>query len=616
MQTVNGKIEGLRALMRNEGITAFYVGTADPHDSEYVAPHYQGRAWLSGFTGSAGTALVTLDRALLWADGRYYIQAEKELAGSAFELMKQGAPGVPDVLGWLMQNLPEGSVLGADGRLLPEAMAGKMEDALAKKGIGLRFDLDLLGPIWEDRPPLPSGKIFRHDLAYTGRQASVKIADVRSKMKEDQADYALYVGLDDIGWLYNFRGSDVPNNAVALAFALITQKEAFLFIDPVKLGSEDRDFFSGQGITVLDYDSIGQHLASLAPGRMAADKNRVSRALTASLPGDVSLVQVKDYPFLMKAVLNETELLCQIRAGIRDSLAVTRYLYFVKEEAAPRGLTEIEAAARLRELRRESVDFIIESFPTISAYGSNAAMMHYQATDQDHSRLAPRGLYLVDCGAQSPDGTTDITRTVSLGPLTPEEIADYTMTLKSHIALASLPFLSGTSGTSLDAVARSVMWRYGLDYKCGTGHGFGYLSGVHEGPQRLTHNPRFGDYGFRENNVITIEPGVYRQGKHGIRLENDYVALRINKSVTAKGYDIAFHTEEESLNENQDIFLRFQTMTFVPFDRAAIDPALLSREELLWLDDYHRAVRKALSPLLEGAELDFVLGETEPFLEQ
>lgn len=607
------KLERLRANMKKHGIDACYIGTADPHNSEYIAAHFQTRAWLTGFKGSAGTAVVTASDALLWTDGRYHIQAAGDLEGTPFMLMKQGSPGVPQPDEWLRDNLARGSRVAIDGTLVPDATANSLEEKLAAKGITLVTDLDLVSGIWEDRPPLPSGKIFEHGIEYTGIPASEKIGKVREKMKSDGADYALYVGLDDIAWLMNFRGSDVPKHCMTLAFALITADKAFLFIDQNKVDDKMRNIFTSQGIELRGYDKVEEALRALPAGVLAADPSRVSRALLRTVPKNVRILKKRDYPFLMKAVLNETELFCQFRAGIRDSIAVTKYLYYIKNEAAPRGLNEIEVTEKLRELREASDDYIVESFPTISAYGPNAAMMHYQATPEHYGKLQPRGFYLVDCGAQTNDGTTDITRTCSLGPLTREEKEDYTLTLKSHIALASLPFLDGTCGTSLDAIARSVMWRSGLDYKCGTGHGIGYLSGVHEGPQRLTNNPHYGDFGFRENIVITIEPGVYRQDKHGIRLENDYVALRSNKILATYDGEIRLIEVPEELNEVGDIFLKFQTLTFVPFDRDAILPELLTTEETEWLNAYHASVREELLPYFEGDERDFLLRETEPF---
>lgn len=612
MPTVADRVERLRALMKDKGVDACLIGTADPHDSEYVASYYQARAWLTGFTGSAGTAVVTADRALLWADGRYYIQAEKQLAGTPFELMKQGAPGVPSTWEWLAKSLDQGQRLAVDGRLLPEAEAKKQSRQLAARGIELETGLDLIDPLWLDRPQLPQGPVFHHELSFTGRPASDKIAGVRAKMAEDGVDYALYVGLDDIAWLMNFRGSDVPHNLVAMAFVLITGDQACLFIDPAKVDDRMKAVFAEQGISLLPYDGIEAHLAQLAAGRLVTDTNRTGRALIAALPGHVQVVSKSDYPYLMKAELNSVERSCQFQAGIRDSVAVTRFLYFVQTQAVQEGLSELEVAEKLAALRRESDSFIIESFPTISAYGANAAMMHYQATPEAYSLLEAKSFYLVDCGAQSFDGTTDITRTVSLGPLSQEERHDYTMTLKSHIALASQPFLKGSSGVALDAIARSVMWRYGLDYKCGTGHGFGYVLGVHEGPQRLSHSPAAGHYGFRENIIITIEPGVYRQGKHGIRLENDYLVLGPHETVSIEDGRASPAESEVTLNEAGDVFLHFQTLTFVPFDLKAIERSMLTEEEIAWLNDYHQQVRQAVLPYLEDdGERAYVLEATE-----
>lgn len=612
---IQDRVRALRDVMERRHIDAYYVGTADPHNSEYVAPHFQARAWLTGFSGSAGTAVVTRDRALLWTDGRYHIQAEKQLAGTPFELMKQGMPGVPTVGAWMAEMLPAGACVALDGRLIPDAAATRMERQLGAKGIRVAFDLDAVDMIWDDRPDLPKGEIFIHDLRYAGRTASDKIADVRRNMVADGADYALYVGLDDIAWLMNFRGSDIPFNPVVLAFALITRDEAVLFIDEDKVGGVARTYFSEQGITIAPYDALAARLAALSPGVLVADRNRVSRAMIAALPETVTVLAKQDYPSLMKAVLNKVELRSMYRAGVRDSVAVTRFMHFMKCHAVDRGMNEYDVTHVLHDLRATSDMFFTESFSTISAYGPNAAMMHYQATREQHADLKAEGLYLVDCGAQTLDGTTDITRTFALGPITDRARRDYTLTLKSHIALASLIFLRGANGTTLDAVARTVMWRERMDYKCGTGHGFGFVAGVHEGPQRLTHHPSFGAYGFREHNVITIEPGVYREGEHGIRLENDYVVVGVDDALS-----VNHDTNEVILDEHPpvpdvmgDIYVKFFPLTFVPFDRDAIDVAMLTDDEIAWLNDYNRAIRREVCPYLTGDVLAFTMAMTEPF---
>ena len=606
------KVNRLRTLMRDLSIDCCYVITSDPHNSEYVAPRYQTRAWLSGFTGSAGTAIVTQDEALVWADGRYYIQAAKEIENTPFSLMKLGKSGVLGPEDWMLESLPEGSRISVDGSVFSESRTKNLEKRLEKKGMSLVTDLDLVGDIWDDRPGLPKGALFLHPIEYTGRTAMTKIDDVREQLVKDGADYALYVGLDDVAWLMNFRGKDIPSSMLSLAFALITCDEAFLFIGLDKVTDEIGAYFKGQKITLRPYDTVAQALSELPEGAIELNPKRVSRSLFQALPAHVRVIEKEDIPYLAKAELNDTELRHQFAAGVRESVVITRFLYFVRKKAVALGMDEYDVAEKLHSLRAETEGFINESFATISAYGPNAAMMHYQATKTKRSPLQAKSFYLVDCGAQSLGGTTDVTRTVALGPLTEEEKRDFTLTLKSHIALASLPFLKYTCGIALDAVARSVMWRHNLDYKCGTGHGFGYLTGVHEGPQGLSNSPS-SLYRFREHNVITIEPGVYREGKHGIRLENDYVVLKANQSIETRDGIPELIEEHENINEAGDQFLRFQPLTYIPFDRASILPEMLTCEEKIWLNDYNLAIRREVAPFLEGDELEDLMKETEPF---
>lgn len=610
--TQTEKVNRLRALMRDRAIDCCYIITSDPHNSEYVAPRFQARAWLSGFTGSAGSAVVTQEEALVWADGRYYIQAAQEIENTPFGLMKLGASGVLGPEDWMLESLHKGSRISVDGNVFPESRAKRLEERLEKKGISLVTDLDLVGDIWADRPGFPKGALFLHPIEYTGRTAISKIDDVRDQLKKDGADFALYVGLDDVAWLMNFRGRDIPSSMLSLAFALITHDAAFLFIDIDKVTDEIGAYFKGQKISLRPYDTVATALNQLPKGAIELNPKRVSRALFRALPAHVRVIEKEDIPYLTKAELNDTELRHQFTAGVRESVVITRFLYFVKKKAVALGMDEYDVAEKLHSLRAETEGFINESFATISAYGPNAAMMHYQATKSKRSPLQAKSFYLVDCGTQSMDGTTDVTRTVALGPLTDEEKRDFTLTLKSHIALASLPFLKYTCGIALDAVARSVMWRHNLDYKCGTGHGFGYLAGVHEGPQGLSNSPTC-LYRFREHNVITIEPGVYREGKHGIRLENDYVVLKANQSIETREGKPELIEEPENINEAGDRFLRFQPLTFIPFDRASILSEMLSSEEKSWLNDYNLAIRREVAPFLNGDELDDLMKETEPF---
>ena len=596
--TVNEKISALRDLMQEHGLYAYYIGTADPHNSEYIADHFRSRAFMSGFEGSAGTLVVTMDQALLWVDGRYHIQAGKDLAGSEIILMKAGAPGVPNTQDWLVDKLPQASKLAIAGSLHSDNEIGRMALKLSHKDITLITDLDLVDQLWEDRPPLPQGRVRSHPLKYAGRSSSDKIAEVRELMKQDLADAAFYVGLDDIMWLTNLRGEDVPGNPVALSYALIEKEKATLFINPDSLDSGVAETLADQGVTVAPYDSVRHALHGLQAERIVLDRDRVSRSLVEALPGESKIIVKRDYLQLMKAKLNDLQQKSQLEAGMRDSAYVTSYLYFVKHKAVELGHNEYSVTAELERLRQQDPLYIEASFSSISAYGPNAAMMHYQATEENHAKLEAHGLYLVDCGAQMWDGTTDITRTIAMGELTRAEKEAYTLTLRSHIALASLPFLKDTSGVALDAVARSVVWRENSDYKCGTGHGVGFIAGVHEGPQRLTANYNAGGQTVEPGMVITIEPGVYVEGELGVRLENDYIVVPSDFETNAQG----------------DIFYRFKTFIFVPFDRDAILVEKMSAAELNWLNDYHAQVREVLLPRLEDeAVKEYVLRETEAF---
>ena len=596
--TVNEKISALRELMRQHGLYAYYIGTADPHNSEYLADHFRSRSYMSGFAGSAGTLVVTLDQALLWADGRYHIQAAKDLEATEIILMKDGAPGVPKTLNWLADNLPQSAKLAISGDLHSDNEIARMSLKLRKNDISLVTDLDLVDKIWKDRPPLPQGKVRSHPLRYAGKSSSDKISEVRALMQEDLADAAFYVGLDDIMWLTNLRGEDIPGNPVALSYALIEKDKATLFINLDNLEKGVAETLKDQGITLAPYDSVRTALHQLKADRIVLDRNRVSRNLVEALPRNSKIIVKDDYLQLMKAKLNAVQQKSQLAAGIRDSVYVTSYLYFVKHKAVELGLNEYTVTKELERLRQQDPLYIEASFSTISAYGPNAAMMHYQATPNENSELKARGLYLVDCGAQMWDGTTDITRTVALGELTQAEKEAYTLTLRSHIALASLPFLKGSSGVALDAVARSVVWRENFDYKCGTGHGVGYVAGVHEGPQRLTFNINFGRQPLEPGMVITIEPGVYIEGELGVRLENDYIVVPSDLESNSQG----------------DIFYKFKPYILVPFDRDAILPDKMSAAELSWLNDYHAQVREALLPRLEDeAVTNYLCQETEPF---
>ncbi|HHU07456.1 MAG TPA: aminopeptidase P family protein [Clostridiaceae bacterium] len=577
--TTNEKLTALRSLMQDNNLDAYYINTADAHQSEYISDYFQTRVWLTGFDGSAGYALVTGDKALLWVDGRYFIQAAKQIEGSEFEMMKIGIDGFPSLADYIKDNLPEGSRLGLDGRIVSQAFIDELQPTLLKSKIELVTDLDLVGDIWADRPALPSAKVWLHNIEFTGKTAKEKLDEVRATMAKENYDFAFYARLDDICWLFNFRGGDVPSNPVALSFALISQNDARLFVHLDKTDDKFRASMSENGVTLVDYDDIIPHLQQIPAGRMILNRSAIGTAFYNAIPEHVEISSEIDYPHLMKAQLNEVELKNVRNAHLRDSVALTRFIYWLKDQSAKGAdLDELNVLDKVYELRKEGENFVHLSFSPISASGANAAMMHYAPTAESHAKIKPGKLYLLDSGGQYLDGTTDITRTMSVGEVTKEQKYDYTLTLKALIGLASQPFLTGTTGTYLEVLSRGVMWKHGLDYKCGTGHSFGYLLGVHEGPCRFMR--AFNATELKPGMLMTIEPGVYREGISGTRIENDVVV---------------------QLGEKIDIdqYLYFDNLTFVPFDRELIDPEMLSPEELKWTNDFHASVLEKVEPLLK-----------------
>lgn len=590
MKNIN-KLQELRDRMREAGVDAYYINTGDPHYSEYVAQAFRTRAWLTGFTGSAGTAIVTRDEALLWTDGRYFLQAADQLKDTGFTLMKAGEPGVPTTEAWLADHLASDEVLGLNGNVVPEAFVRKLKKRF-KPGVEIKH-LTLVEDIWQDRPSLPQDPVYLQTIEFAGESAADKIKRLREALAEQGADAALYVGLDDICWLYNFRGSDVPGTPVALSFALITEDKAYLFIDNDKVPADLRPHFDGNGITLRGYDDVIATLQEEAGNIdvLALNMNRVGHGMFIRIPETIKVKPMRDLPQMMKAVLNETELACQHRAYLKDSVAVTKFIYWLKHTIGREPLTEISVQEQLFAFRQAQENFIEDSFAPISAYGPNGAIIHYSATEESNTKLEPRSFYLIDSGGQYRDGTTDITRTVSMGPLTEDEIDDYTYTLQSHIALADAIFREGVDGYYLDALSRQPLWRNYRDFNHGTGHAVGYLLGVHEGPQRVSRHPS--DVAFKPGMVVTNEPGIYRAGRYGIRLENELLCERDREVDGMK-------------------FLRFRTVTYIPFDRDAIRAEYLSEREKHWLNTYHREVYEKLVPYLDEAEAAWLKAETAP----
>ena len=587
---INEKISKLRHLMKEKGITAYIVNTSDPHQSEYVAEHYKGRIWISGFTGSAGTVVITQDEAILWTDGRYFIQAEKELLGSEYKLYKIAIPGYPTYTEWLKDNLKDGDSIGFDGRVMAQSTVENLEKEFTDKNINFVDEFDLVGEIWTDRPLLPKSEAFLHDVKYTGKTGKEKIDEVRADMKKQNVDYFLLGSLDDIAWLYNIRGKDVANNPVLISYALISMDKAYLFTDKSKINKEVEEFLVENGVKIGEYEEVIQYVKAIEnDSRVLVDKDRINRWLYKAIPSRCKTIDNMNITTKLKAIKNSTEIQNQKNAYIKDGVALVKFLYWLDNSVGNIKVTEISAQDKLLKYRQEQEGFIEPSFGTISAYKENAAMMHYSANENSNAEIKKEGLYLIDSGGQYFDGTTDITRTVAMGTISDEEKRDFTLTLKGHINLGNARFLYGATGHSLDVLARYPLWQEGIDYKCGTGHGIGFLLNVHEGPHRIAMVAN--SVVLEKGMVVSIEPGVYKAGSHGIRIENIVVV-------------------EEDIKTDSGQFMKFETLSFVPIDLEAIDISLLSEKEKIWINEYHRDVYSKLSPYLNEEEKNWLKKET------
>lgn len=586
--SVDDRLSALRSKMLSEGIAACLIPSADPHQSEYVAAHWMCRQWISGFTGSAGTAVVTPTHAGLWTDSRYFIQAEAELASSSFELHKQVVPGRAEHEDWLLATLKAGDKLCLDGRLISSKAFQRIDKRFKAAGIELVTDLDLLGAVWEDRPSLPRQPIFEHELAFAGIDRLKKIQQVRGLMAAKDVASCLLTALDDIAWLFNLRGSDVEFNPVFYAYAILEAEQALLFVDASQVPAAVRTALEADGIQLRPYKEVFDCLKGSDPDKkLLLDPQGVSVALHNSLPQqqkeEEGAIVAK-----LKASKNDIEAENIRLAMEKDGVALVR-LFMWLEKAAPAGnVTEYQVSEKLIEFRSQQENYIGESFPAISSFGPNGAIVHYRPSPAESATLQARGLFLLDCGAQYLDGTTDITRTISLGTPTAAERAHYTLVLKGHIDLAMAHFPEGTSGHSLDALARMPLWRAGLNYGHGTGHGVGFFLNVHEGPQGIHQRPSgSGLVPIAAGMVTSNEPGYYKQGAYGIRIEN--LVLAVSKDPTEYGN-----------------FLGFETLSLFPMEWPLIESGMLSPQELEWLDVYHSEVYRRLSPRLEREEMEWL----------
>lgn len=589
---IKERLMKLREEMNKEGMQAYIIPTSDFHETEYVSEYFAARKYMSGFTGSAGVLVVLLDKAGLWTDGRYFIQAANQLAGSGIDLMKQGQEDTPSIEEYIVTNLTQGSIVGFDGRVMNVNDANKYKQAFMMHDIKMVTDKDLVGRIWDDRPALPCTETFHYDEKYAGKSISDKLTQVREAMKGYNCRSHIVTKIDEIAWLYNLRAHDVPHFPVALAYTIIKENDAMIYIDASRLDEESKTLFAQNHIQVKDYEAIYEDVKTLE-GPVLVDGNFVNSKIVYSL--NTEIVYAQDPIVLLKAMKNEIELANTRNAHIKDGVACTKFMYWLMQNVN-NGISEMSAQEKLQELRKEQADYLEDSFNTICAYKEHAAMMHYSSNEETNVELKPEGMLLVDSGGQYLDGTTDITRTFVLGSITEEEKKWFTLALKGHIRLEKANFLYGCRGLNLDILARGPLWDLDMDYQCGTGHGVGHLSNVHEAPNgfRWKIVPERNDSCVLEEGMITSnEPGVYVEGEFGIRHENEMVVVKGNKNFYGQ-------------------FMHFETLTFVPFDRKGIDKSLLSEDELAWLNDYHASVYEKISPFLTNEEAEWLKEACRP----
>ncbi|HXO99328.1 MAG TPA: aminopeptidase P family protein [Luteibacter sp.] len=587
---IPARIEALRAAMAREGVAAVVVPTADPHLSEYLPPRWQARQWLSGFTGSAGTLVVTAREGGVWTDSRYFSQAEGELAGSGLPLMKLNVPHTPEHVAWLAEHLGAGDTVAVAGDSLSIAAAESLSKRLEATGARLRTDLDLPGAVWADRPARPDAAVYAHAQPFAAVERADKLRHVRTAMRRAGATHHLLSSLDDIAWLTNLRGADVEYNPIFLAHLLVEESRATLFVDAAKVPAEVKAALAADGISLADYGTAASAIAALPDdATLMYDAGRVVVAVLEGLPAGVKHVRAA-HPSTAQKARKTPEELDHIRDVMRrDGAALVRAFRRIETGlAAGEPLTELDVDTIVRDARAVQTGFVGESFSTIAGYQANGALPHYRATESGFSPLAAKGLLLVDSGGQYLGGTTDITRVLALGPVTDEQRRDSTLVLKGMIALSRARFPKGASGPQLDALARAPLWAAGMDFGHGTGHGVGYFLNVHEGPHGIRPPVAGGALVPLETGMITsIEPGLYKPGRYGIRHEN-----------------LAVVTQADSTEFGE--FFAFETLTLCPFDRRGLEPRLLEPSERAWLDDYHATVRAALSPLLDGADREWL----------
>ncbi|MBQ8307120.1 MAG: aminopeptidase P family protein [Blautia sp.] len=594
---IKDRLAALRKRMEEERIDAWLVPTDDFHSSEYVGDHFKCRSYITGFTGSAGTALIRPDSAGLWTDGRYFIQAEKQLAGSGITLFRMDEPGVPSLHEYLQNELPEGACLGFDGRCVGAREAAKLREELSGKRICFRTDLDLVGDIWEDRPAMSQEPVEMLADIWTGEARIKKLERVRQKMAELGADSFLLASLDDIAWLLNLRGNDVECTPVFLGYLLLEKKKGLLFANEAAFPEEIREALAKDGILLQPYMAIYQRAGELTAGKkVLLSGDSVNSLLYEKISSGADILDEEKPTMLFKAVKNPVEIRNMRTAHIRDGVAVTKFIYWLKTHVAEEEITEISAAEKLLSLREEQEHFRGNSFSPIISYGAHGAIVHYSATEETDCRILPKGLVLADTGGHYLEGTTDITRTIAVGPVTEEEKLYFTEVLRGHLNLADACFRYGCTGLNLDYLAREPLWKMGKDYRHGTGHGVGYYLNVHEGPNgfRWKQVPERKDcVRFEEGMITSDEPGYYEEGQFGIRHES--LLLCRKKEETEAG-----------------TFMKFEILTMVPIDLEGVDPDRMSLHEKGILNRYHETVYQTISPYLTEEESIWLREATRP----
>ena len=585
------RLAALRQEMQKRNINIYVVPTADFHESEYVGEYFKARKFITGFTGSAGTAVITETEAGLWTDGRYFIQAENQLKGTTVTLYRMYNEGVPTVKEYLEKTLQEGGCIGFDGRVVNTNLADSFREVAEKKNGSIYSKEDLIDLIWQERPDLPAEPTWVLEEKYSGESVESKLKRIREEMEKKEADTHIMSSLFNVAWTFNIRGGDIKNVPVFLSFAMITKDKAILYLNEKILTAKTRKHLEDNHIIVRAYDAIYEDVKNLPKeSKVLLNKAQVNAAITGNIPEGVDIVDAADPAEKMKSIKNETELSNFVKAHIKDGVAMTKFMFWLKTNVGKIPMTEATVQDKLEEFRKEQENCLGISFDTICGYGPNAAMMHYLATPEKCATIEPKGMLLVDSGGHYLEGTTDVTRTFALGPVTPDEKRHFTAVCRSNLNLANARFLYGCTGHNLDILTRGPIWDENLDYQCGTGHGIGYLLNIHEGPNSFHWRiwPGRKDYGVLEaGQVTTDEPGIYLEGKYGIRIENELITHKGEKNMYGQ-------------------FMYFENITYVPIDLDLIDVEEMNRTDKQRLNEYHKKVYETISPYLTEEEREWL----------